>query len=377
MMFEKGTYRQCTCCVMDTTDPDIKFNQDGVCNHCFQYTDNVNIRTINNNQDERLMKLVNKVKKTGRGKEYDCIIGVSGGVDSTYVAYKCKELGLNPLAVHFDNGWDSELAIKNIENVLNKLEIDLYTYVVNWEEFKDLQLSFLKASTPDSEIPTDHAIYALLMKTASKRGIKYVISGMNYQTESIMPISWAYGHSDWKYIKNIHKIFGNEKLRTFPRYTLFYLFYIAFLRRIKFVSLLNYFEYDREEVMKILVNSLDWKDYGGKHQESIYTRFFQAYILPMKFNIDKRKAHLSNLINSGQISRSEALEQLKEYPFSNQEVLEDKIYVTKKLGLTEGTFEEIMNLPLITFHDYPNNYLIIKSLKKMINFFRKLRLFPK
>ena len=376
-MIEKRTYRQCTRCVMDTTDPDIEFNGDGVCDHCRQYNDNVYIRTINNNQKERLVKLVNKIKKTGRGKEYDCIIGVSGGVDSTYVAYRCKELGLNPLAVHFDNGWDSELAVKNIENVLNKLEIDLYTYVVNWEEFKDLQLSFLKASTSDSEIPTDHAIYALLMKTASKRGIKYVISGMNYQTESIMPISWSYGHSDWKYIKNIHKIFGNKKLRTFPRYTLFYLFYIAFIRRIKFVSLLNYFEYDKEEAMKILVNSLNWKNYGGKHRESIYTRFFQAYILPVKFNIDKRKAHLSNLINSGQISRDEALERIKDYSFSNQEVLEDKKYVIKKLGLTEETFEEIMNLPQKSFYNYPNNYLIIKKVKKIINFFRRKGFLPK
>lgn len=376
-MIEKRTYRQCTRCVMDTTDPDIEFNGDGMCSHCRQYNDNVYIRTINNNHNERLLKLVNKIKKTGRGKEYDCIIGVSGGVDSTYVAYKCKELGLNPLAVHFDNGWDSELAIKNIENVLNKLEIDLYTYVVNWEEFKDLQLSFLKASTSDSEIPTDHAIYALLMKTASKRGIKYVISGMSYQTESIMPISWSYGHSDWKYIKNIHKIFGNMKLRTFPRYTLFYLFYIAFIRRIKFVSLLNYFEYDKEEAMKILVNSLNWKNYGGKHQESIYTRFFQAYILPVKFNIDKRKAHLSNLINSGQISRDEALENLREYPFSNQEVLEDKKYVIKKLGLTEEIFEEIMSLPQKSFYHYPNNYLIIKKVKKVINFFRRKGFLPK
>ena len=376
-MIEKRTYRQCTHCVMDTSDPDIKFNRDGVCNHCIQYNINVDIRTIKNNQKERLKKLVNEIKKTARKKDYDCIIGVSGGVDSTYVAYKCKELGLNPLAVHFDNGWDSELAIKNIENVLNKLEIDLYTYVVNWEEFKDLQLSFLKASTSDSEIPTDHAIYALLMKTASKRGIKYVISGMNYQTESIMPISWSYGHSDWKYIKNIHKIFGNKKLRTFPKYTLFYLFYIAFIRRIKFVSLLNYFEYDKEEAMKILVNSLNWKNYGGKHQESIYTRFFQAYILPVKFNIDKRKAHLSNLINSGQISRDEALESLKEYPFSNKEVLEDKIYVIKKLGLTEETFEEIMNLPRKSFHIYPNNYHTINKIKKIINFFRKKGFLPK
>ena len=200
-MIEKRTYRQCTRCVMDTTDPDIEFNRDGVCNHCIQYNINVYIRTIKNNQKERLKKLVNEIKKTARKKDYDCIIGVSGGVDSTYVAYKCKELGLNPLAVHFDNGWDSELAIKNIEKILKKLSIDLYTYVIDWEEFKDLQLSFLKASTPDSEIPTDHAIYAILMHIAKQKKIKYIIGGMNYRTESIMPLKWSYGHADWKYIK--------------------------------------------------------------------------------------------------------------------------------------------------------------------------------
>lgn len=376
-MIEKITYQQCTSCVMDTTDPDIKFNRDGVCSHCQQYNDNVYIRTINNNQKERLMKLVNKIKKTGRGKEYDCIIGVSGGVDSTYVAYRCKELGLNPLAVHFDNGWDSELAIKNIEKILKKLNIELYTYVIDWEEFKNLQISFLKASTPDSEIPTDHAIYAILMHIAKQKKIKYIISGMNYRTESIMPLKWSYGHSDWKYIKSVHRRFGNVKLESFPHYSLVFLFYITFIKRIKFISLLNYLDYNKEESIIILEKSLGWTNYGGKHHESIYTRFFQSYILPVKFNIDKRKAHLSNLIISGQITKREALNELKSNDYADKFLEEDKIYVIKKFDITEADFEEIMNLPLKIFHDYPNNYLIIKNLKKMINFSRKLRLLPK
>jgi N-acetyl sugar amidotransferase len=370
-------YQQCTRCLMDTTDPDVTFDLAGVCNHCLNYDKNIKIRTIDSLQNEGIISLVTKIKKSGNGKEYDCIIGVSGGADSTYVACKCKELGLKPLAVHFDNGWDSELAIKNIEKVLKNLNIDLYTYVVDWEEFRDLQLSFLKASTPDSEIPTDHAIYAILMHLARQNKIKYIISGMNYRTESIMPLKWSYGHSDWRYIKNIQRKFGSRKLKSFPHYSLFYLFYITFIKNIRFISLLNYIDYNKENVVRILEKDLGWTNYGGKHHESIYTRFFQSYILPVKFNIDKRKAHLSNLINSGQITKSEAITELEKNEYAEKYLEEDKIYVVKKLGITKADFDEIMNLPLKTFCDYRNNYLITKSLKKLINFSRKRGLLPK
>lgn len=362
---------------MDTTDPDIVFDENGVCNHCLNYKENIEIRTVSSKQNEGILNLINEIKKAGRGKEYDCIIGVSGGADSTYVACKCKEFGLNPLAVHFDNGWDSELAIKNIEKVLKNLNIDLFTYVIDWEEFKELQLSFLRASTPDSEIPTDHAIYALLMRLARKKNIKYVISGMNYRTESIMPMAWSYGHSDWRYIKNIQRKFGTRKLKSFPHYSMPDLFYVTFIKNIRFISLLNYIEYDKEEVISMLEKDLGWKNYGGKHHESIYTRFFQSYILPVKFNIDKRKAHSSNLINSGQLSKSKAFEELSNNDYQTNFLKEDKIYVVKKLDLTETEFDQIMNLPIKSFHDYPNSYFLIKNLKKLINFSRKHGLLPK
>jgi len=370
-------YQQCKRCLMDTTDPDITFDQDGVCNHCLNYNENITIRTIDGQRNERIDKLVNEIKKGGKGKDYDCIIGVSGGGDSTYVAWKCKELGLRPLAVHFDNGWDSELAIKNIEKVLKNLNIDLYTYVVDWEEFKDLQLSFLNASTPDSEIPTDHGIYAILMHIAMQYKVRYIISGMNYRTESIMPLKWSYGHSDWKYIKNIQRKFGSRSLKSFPHYSMFYLFYITLIKNIRFISLLNYVDYNKEDVINILEKDLGWKNYGGKHHESVYTRFFQSYILPVKFNIDKRKAHLSNLINSGQITKGEALIEIEKNEYAEKYLAEDKIYVVKKFGITQDDFTEILNLPVKTFQDYPNNYLITKSLKKLINFSRKRGLLPK
>jgi N-acetyl sugar amidotransferase len=376
-MIEKTNFKQCTRCLMDTSDSDITFDKNGVCNHCINYDENISIRTNNNQLNSGFAEIIEEIKQLGRGKDYDCIIGVSGGADSTYVAYKCIELGLRPLAVHFDNGWDSELAIKNIENVLNKLNIDLYTYVVDWEEYKDLQLSFLKASTPDSEIPTDHAIYAILMQVAMKNKIKYVISGMNYRTESIMPLKWSYGHSDWKYIKSIQKKFGSKKLKSYPHYSLFYLFYITLIKNIRFISLLNYLEYNKEDVVSILERELGWKNYGGKHHESIYTRFFQSYLLPVKFNIDKRKAHLSNLINSGLTTRNEAIIELEKKEYSEKYLEDDKIYVIKKFGITKEDFDEIMSLPIKTFQDYPNNYFLSKNLKKLISFSRKKGFLPK
>ena len=212
MINKKLNYQICTHCVMDTiSDPDITFDETGECNYCKNYKEKVQIRL--NKEDNSFQKIIDQIKKKGKNKEYDCIIGVSGGVDSTYIAYLLKENGVNPLAIHLDNGWNSELAVSNIEKVLKKQGIDLYTYVLDWEEFKDLQLAFLKSSTPDSEIPTDHAIYALLLREANKRNIKYLISGMNYSTESIMPVTWSYGHSDWNYIKMIQKRFGLAKLK--------------------------------------------------------------------------------------------------------------------------------------------------------------------
>lgn len=363
---------------MDTTDPEIVFDAEGVCNHCHKYDVELPKRVFQGQiASEKLTEIVNKIKKSGKGKEYDCIIGVSGGVDSTYVAYLTKELGLRALAIHFDNGWNSELAVSNIEKVLDKLEIDLFTYVIDWEEFKDLQLSFLKASTPDGEIPTDHAINALLFREASKRGVKYIINGMNFATESMAVRMWAYGHSDWKYIKAVHKIFGTASLKKYPHYSFFNLFYWTFIKRIKVVSILNYVDFDKNKVMELIQEKLNWVYYGGKHYESVYTRFFQGYILPTKFNIDKRIGHLSDLIRSGQLSRKNALTELSVPAYDIQMKNIDLDFVMKKLDFDKISFEKLMNQKPKNFMAYPNSASTIIKIKKGVNYLRAKGLYSK
>ena len=338
---------------MDTTDPDITFDDKGVCNHCNHHDYLVKTYLFTGDTGRTLLdSTVNKIKKEGRGKEYDCIIGVSGGVDSSFVAYSVKKLGLRSLAVHLDNGWDSELSVKNIELLLNKLEIDLYTYVLNWEEFRDIQLSFLKASTPDTEAPTDHAIFALLHEKAREMNIRYIINGCNLRTETHLPPAWSHDNSDWKYIKSVHKQFGTMPLKTFPHYTL--LQKQLYRRRLKWFSILNYLDYSKKDAMKILENELGWKYYGGKHYESIFTRFYQGYLLPKKFGYDKRRAHLSSLICAGETTRNDSLEVLKQDTYPPGLLEQDKEFVIKKFELTADEFENLMSLPNKTYRDYPS-----------------------
>lgn len=360
-------YRICNRCVMDTTDPDIKFDSKGICNHCHEFKKNLPKRVLFGKEGkDKLNSIINKIKNDGRHKQYDCIVGLSGGVDSSYVAYMCKKLGLRPLAVHLDNGWNSELAVSNIENIISKLDLDLYTHVLDWREFKDLQLSFLKASTPDSEVPTDHAIYTILLKVAKEQNISYIMNGMNYLTEASVVPSWSYGHGDWKYIKFIHETFGNKKLNDYPYYTTWDMFYMLFIKRLKFISILNYINYNKDNAIKVLEKELGWKYYGGKHHESTYTKFYQAYILPSKFSIDKRKIHLSNGIQSGQISRDFALKKLNEPLYNEHQLQIDKEYISKKFDLTLDEFEEIMSLKPKYYSDYPNSskkYFILKKIQ--------------
>jgi N-acetyl sugar amidotransferase len=370
---------ECVRCLMSkTADQEIKFNLNGLCNHCQRYDKTVKIRVSGvGNQKSELNALIQRIKKDGKGKEYDCLIGVSGGVDSTYVAYIAKSQGLRPLAIHFDNGWNSELAVKNIQNVLKRIDIDLVTYVVNWHEFRDLQLSFLKASVPDGEIPTDHGIDALMWKAACKYNIKYILSGMNFATESISVPTWSYGHSDWKYIRGIHRCYGSIELKTYPHFNFWYLFYANIIRRRRIVSLLNYVNYNKEDAKKTLIDKLGWQDYHGKHFESIYTRFFQGFVLPRKFGIDKRIGHLSDLINSGQITKLKAKEIINRPTYDPALQLQDRTYVIKKLGLTEEQFEKIMDTPTKSFKEFPNSYTIVQMLRTGVNVLRQIKLYPK
>uniref|UniRef100_UPI004047B748 N-acetyl sugar amidotransferase n=2 Tax=Roseivirga sp. TaxID=1964215 RepID=UPI004047B748 len=369
-------YNICQKCVLDTiANPDITFDENGICNYHHEYHEKKKQRVFRS--DEELNRIVAKVKRAGKGRDYDCIVGVSGGVDSTYLAYIAKtQFGLRPLAVHFDNGWNSELAVKNIENTLEKLDIDLFTYVVDWEEFKNLQISFLKSSTPDGEIPTDHAIIALLFKIASQKGIKYILNGNNFTTEGIMPPTWAYGHIDLKYINGIHKRFGSVKLKTYPKLTLLKYVYYTLFKRIRIVSLLNYIDYQKKEAMDVLRNELEWKYYGGKHYESVYTRFYQGYVLPEKFKIDKRKVHLSTLIFANQLELSEAQEELRAPIYPEGMLEQDMEFVLKKFGLSQQEFDKLMKDEVKTFKDYPNTSEFHLKLRKMLNNLRERKILP-
>lgn len=360
-------YQMCTRCVMDTSASEISFDAAGVCSFCHHYSS----RALEDlpapaERDRQLAAIVEQIKAAGKGRQYDCIIGLSGGVDSSYVAYTVRKHGLRPLAIHLDNGWNSELAVNNVEQLVTKLDIDLHTAVLDWEEFRDLHLAFLRSSVVNSEIPTDHAITAILYHTAVERGIRYIISGSNIVTEAIIPESWGYDNKDWRHIKAIHKRFGTRKLRTFPRLTLAHWAYYTFVKRIRFFPILNYVEYNRADAMRLLERELGWRNYGGKHHESIYTKIFQAYILPTKFGIDKRRAHLATMINSGQISRENALRELARPPYDPAQLPEDLAYFIKKLGLTPAQWDEIMRMPAKDFTEYPNNHYWFQRLGGLV-----------
>ncbi|OGC08492.1 hypothetical protein A2230_08225 [candidate division WOR-1 bacterium RIFOXYA2_FULL_36_21] len=364
---------------MDTTDPDIKFDERGICNYCNNNQKLFREIGLNDEKlkDEALKHLLSEMKKAGKGREYDCIIGLSGGVDSSYVAYLVKNMGLRPLAVHVDNGWNSELAIKNIENIVRKLGIDLYTYVIDWEEFKDLQISFLRASIVDLEMLSDNAIVVAIDRIARGEKIKYFLAGTNLATESIMPPSWFFNIKyDSLNIKSIYKRFGSGmKLKTFPLLNFFEYIRYRYFNSVKVISILNYVSYKKEEAIDILKNKLDWRDYGGKHGESKITQFYQSYILPTKYNVDKRRAFLSCLISSGQISRDEALEKVTKELYSREKLKEDKDFFLKKMGFSETVFEEIMDLKKKSHYDYPSydywHKKIVAFGKKIINLFSK------
>lgn len=360
--------RVCSRCVMDTTATEIFFDDNGVCNFCHHYDTNlVNEVFSNKDGEEKIDKLIAEIKERGKNSQYDCLIGISGGVDSSYVAYLVKKkYGLRVFAVHLDNGWNSELAVANVEQILKRLDIDLYTYVLDWKEFRDIQISFLKSGISNIEIPTDHAIWALLIKTAAKMKIPYIIAGNNVVTESIMPESWLYGSKDSKLIKAIHNQFGKVKMKTYPRLTTFDYVQYLLVRGIRWVPILNYIPYVKSDAKKILIDELAWRDYGGKHYESIFTRFFHAYYLPNKFGYDLRKSYLSALICSGQITKIEALEELKNRPAKEEMLVNDKEYVMKKLGLSEKEFEAIIQAPNKTFKDYSNTDGLWRRYSKII-----------
>ena len=351
-----NNYQICTRCVMDTSDPDISFNEKGFCNHCDAFLEEVKVvKPQGKERETQLNNLIASIKQAGKNKKYDCLIGVSGGVDSSYVAYIVKELGLRPLAVHMDNGWNSEESVKNIRNLCTKLNIDYESYVLNWDEFKDIQLSVLKSSIVEVEIPTDVAIVSILHKVASRNNIKFIIGGGNYATEGILPDLWFYNPKDLRLLKSIQKIFGTKKMKTFPTFDWKAEVYFKVFRRIKMVYLLNLLPYNKAEALKTLKSKVGYHEYGGKHHESVYTRFIQSYFQPVKFNLDYRRATYSSQICSGEISRGEAIEWLSKPPYEISQINKDKDYVSKKFEITLDQFENILNAPPKSYKDYPND----------------------
>ncbi|UOF02236.1 N-acetyl sugar amidotransferase [Bdellovibrio reynosensis] len=359
---------------MDTTVPEIVFDDKGVCQFCGLHDELVKIYPDDrNSRKEKLELLLEEIKRTGKGKKYDCVCGVSGGRDSSWLLLKVVELGLRPLAVHFDNGWNSEIAVSNIKKTCEKLNVDLETYVVDWHEFRDIQLSMLKGSTPDVEVPTDVAIHTVLHHYAAKENIKFVLNGHSFRTEGISPRGWTY--MDGLYIESVHKKFGSAKFETFPNFKMWDYFYYSYVKRVKVYPIINLLEYEHESAMKELEQKLDWKYYGGHHHENYYTKFIQSYLLPKKFNIDKRKTELSALIRSGQVSRDEAIATLSKSEYEFDKTLID--YILPKLEITKTDWDNIFSMKPKSFLDYRTYYPLVRFLKVPIRIAAQLGLVPR
>ena len=300
-------YRQCKRCVMDTTAKDIFFDKNGYCNYCNVFLKRLDSFNGSSSKQDDLNNLIDEIKQSGKNQQYDCIVGVSGGADSSYTLHLVKELGLKPLAVHMDNGWNSELAVNNIKNLVEKLKVDLYTHVIDWEEYKALMQAFFDADVIDIEILYDNAMLAVNYALAKKYGVKHILSGSNTVTEGMkMPSNWNWSKTDKSNIVNIGKING-VKIKTFPIIGTFERMYYKEIKKIQWIPFLDFFEYHKEKAMDYLVVHYDYKKYPYKHYESVFTRFYQGYILPEKFNVDKRKLHLSTLICSKQIQRKDTI----------------------------------------------------------------------
>lgn len=359
----KRPYQRCTRCVMDTTDSKIVFDEDGVCDHCRNFDKNIKpFWNAHEENTDELMELAAKIRKAGEGKEYDCILGLSGGADSSYLAYIAKEvMHIRPLIFVVDTGWNLNVAVENIEKIVKGLDLDMYTEVINWKEMSDLQLSFFKAQISSQDFPQDHAIFAGLYNYAVKHHIKYVLTGSNSATEFIRPpVEWLY-LNDLRMAKDIHKKYGKRPLTTFPtcgmlKYRILYRYFYGMKR----VYPLDYVVYNKSEVEKMLHEKYGWMRYENKYYENVFTRFFEGYYLPHKFGFDTRKNVYSNQILAGTMKRDEALELLKKPSYDPDLMEQDKEYIAKKLGISTEEFDEIIAGENKTPLDYKNSMWLLK-----------------
>lgn len=353
----KGLYtpevlQVCTRTVMDNTDPDIVFDEAGVCNWWHDYHRLLAAQPDAAQRERLLADSIAAIKQAGQGQDYDCLLGLSGGVDSSYMAHLAKEWGLRPLVLHFDNGWNDELAVANIEVIVKKLDFRLQTFVMNWPEMRDLQRAYFKAGVIDLDVPTDHMIFGALHKIANQHNIKYILSGNNFATEWLLPRAWYYPKFDLVNLLAIHKRFGERPLKDLPKLGVWQRLYYQKVRQITDIRILELVPYSKTAAKDFLIKEFGWQDYGGKHYESVFTRFYQGYILPTRFGVDKRKAHLSNLILNGEITRDQAVAELAQPTDDPDRQMADKRYVAKKLGWSEAEFDAILALPAVRQETY-------------------------
>ncbi len=360
MINSDNHYQICTYCVMDTSDQDIVFDENGRCNHCKDFEKVLQQPRFSSNNQEQLDSLISLVKNKGKNRKYDCLLGISGGVDSCYTVYLCVKWGLRPLVMHMDNGWNSEIAVANVKKIVNKLGVDYVSYVLDWTEFREIQLAFLKSSIVDLEMPTDLAIPGSLYRTAVKHKVPYIISGGNYSGEGILPLTWGYHVlKDAKLYRHIVKKYSSIKIRKVPLVSLWSEIYYKFVKRIKYLYPLNFVEYNKDEAREFLKNEFDWQDYGGKHHESKITGFWQSYAMPVKYNMDYRRATLSSQIVSRQVTREQAIEILKSLPYDPDKIEDDKVYIAKKYGITIDELNLYLKNPPKTYKDSPNQKKLI------------------
>ena len=359
----KRKYQICTNCVMDTSDPQITFDNNGVCDFCQNYRDIISPNwKFGVDKTDELLKIAETIKKKTKGQKYNCIIGLSGGVDSSYLCHVTKcIMGLNPLVFTVDTGWNLNIAVENIERVVRRLGLDMYTEVVNWDEMRDLQLSFLKAQVPYQDIPQDHVIFAGLYNYAANHKIKYIFTGANYSTECVKPpYEWTY-INDLRMIKDIHNKYGEIELKTFPTCSMLKnRIYYRMIRGMKVIAPLNYVNYNKKVATKVLSDEYGWQSYKHKHYENVFTRFYEGYYLPHKFGYDKRRCYDASLILTGQMTREAALNDLARPAYDEKQVWEDMEYIAKKLDITLEELIDLIDGENKTYRDYKNSFSILR-----------------
>jgi len=367
-----SSYRVCASCVMDTSDSKIVFDKNGVCDHCITYRELIRPNWHTDKVGRAVLeKRVAKIKKDGVGKDFDCIIGMSGGIDSSYLTYLAKEeLGLRPLVFHVDAGWNSQEAVNNIEKVVDNLGLDLYTEVIDWEEMRDLQLAYFKSGVPHIDTPQDHAFFATMYKFAEQHKVKYILTGANLSTECIRnPIEWMYYQSDSIQLRDIHRQHGTRPLVNFPVTSILrHKIFLPYVKGIRVVRPLNHLPYVKEDAVKLLSERFGWQPYPQKHFESRFTRFYEGFWLPKKFGFDTRKVQFSSLIVTGQMTREEALEKLKLPPFDEATMSQEFEYVATKLGISVVELQGYLDAPNKSYKDYKSQDAIYSVGAKVMKF---------